>query len=292
MYNKYWIGIRKSEIEYDNDFFKDSIVVFGKKDDNTIRALNYVLKRNLDHNDSKNDKIITTYQKTYINSILSNESNAQFMFYNQIMALRYFSGFPNIICLNKKNLIDELEDKIYTREYYKNMIPTLPHLILNGSDISIQNLQNQFKNANMFVVQSKTGSGGSGTLVYSSDIQNNSINNDDKYLVTKYYKESISINIHLMISKNEVYVFPGSIQIIEKQYNHLVYKGCDFKSFQRIKSELRKKAILRNQIFVSVFFLRLSITKEGQRTTRKTRPIYKSCITVRRRSSLQSKEAT
>ena len=240
--NKYWIGIRKSEIEYDNNFFKDSIVVFGKKDDNTIKSLNYSLKKNLDHNDAKNDEVITNYQKQYINSILSNDSNAEFMFYNQIMALRYFSDFPNIVCLNKKDLIDELEDKIYTREYYKNMIPTLPHLILNGLDVSIQNLQNQFKNANAFVVQSKTGSGGSGTLVYNSDTQNNLINKDDNYLVTKYYTESISINIHLMISKNEVYVFPGSIQIIENQYNHLVYKGCDFKGFQRIKSELLKKS--------------------------------------------------
>ena len=45
-----------------------------------------------------------------------------------------------------------------------------------------------------------------------------------------------------MISKNGVYVFPGSIQMIENQYNHLVYKGCDFKGYQRIKRELRNKA--------------------------------------------------
>ena len=44
-----------------------------------------------------------------------------------------------------------------------------------------------------------------------------------------------------MISKNEVYVFPGSIQLIENQYNHLAYKGCDFIGFKRIKSGLQEK---------------------------------------------------
>ena len=240
--NKYWVGMRKSEIEYDNNFFKDSIVLFGKKGTNTIKSLNYSLKKNLDHNNPKNDETIINYQKSYIKSIFANDNNAEFMFYNPIIALRFYSDCQNIICFNKKELIDELEDKIYTREYYKNMIPSLPHLILSGQDITIQNLQNQFKNNNVFVVQSKTGSGGSGTLIYSSNTQNSFINKEDKYLVTEYCKESISINMHLMISKNKVYIFPGSIQIIENQYNHLVYKGCDFNGFQRIKFELKKKA--------------------------------------------------
>ncbi len=241
MNNKYWIGMRKSEIEYDNGFFNDSIVVTGKKDDNTIKSLSYIIKRNLDFNIPKNDEEIIKYQKKCINSILSKDCNAEFMFYNQIMALRNFYGLTNKICVNKKDLIGELEDKIYTREYYKKIVPSLSHLILKGSDIIIQNLQKQFENANVFVVQAKTGSGGSGTLVYSSDIQNNLISKDDEYLVTKYYKESISINVHLMISKNEVYVFPGSIQLIENQYNHLAYKGCDFIGFKRIKSGLQEK---------------------------------------------------
>ena len=69
----------------------------------------------------------------------------------------------------------------------------------------------------------------------------------NKY-VAKYHKESISINVHLMISKNEVFVFPGSIQLIEKQHNHLAYKGCDFISFRKIKPELREKAEDYSQI--------------------------------------------
>ncbi len=246
--NKYWIGIRKSEIEYANNFFKDSVVVFGKKNNNSIQSLTSFLNKNIDLNDSNNDQMITKYHKSYMNSILSNDSKAEFMFYNQIIALHRFSEFPNIICLNKLELIDELEDKIFTREYYKNIVPVLSHLILNGLDISIQNLQNKFKNSNEFVVQSKTGSGGSGTLLYNSDSQSNLLNKNAKYLITKYHKESVSINVHLMISKNEVFVFPGSIQLIEKQYNHLAYKGCDFISFRKIKSRLREKAENYSQI--------------------------------------------
>ena len=121
--NKYWIGIRKSEIEYSNNFFKDSVVVFGKKNNNSIQSLTSFLEKNIDLNDSYNDQMIT-----------------------------------------------------------------------------------------------------------------------------KYHKESVSINVQLMISKNEVFIFPGSIQLIEKQHNHLAYKGCDFISFRKIKSKLREKAENYSQI--------------------------------------------
>lgn len=246
--NLYWVGLRKSEINSVNNFFKDSIILFGKKEMNTIPSLNYSLKRNLNHNDAKNDEIIANYQKQQIKNILSNDPNAKFMFYNQIMALHYFSNYPNIICLNSKDLINKLEDKLYTREYYKKIVPSLPHIILDGSDISISNLQSFFKTNNLFIIQAKKGSGGSGTLLYSNDLQKELINKDDKYLITEYCKESISINTHLMISKNEVYILPGSIQIIENQLNHLSYKGCDFIGFQKIKKELQQKAYTYSKI--------------------------------------------
>ena len=64
--NLYWVGLRKSEINSVNNFFKDSIILFGKKEMNTIPSLNYSLKRNLNHNDAKNDEIIANYQKQQI----------------------------------------------------------------------------------------------------------------------------------------------------------------------------------------------------------------------------------
>ena len=41
-------------------------------------------------------------------------------------------------------------------------------------------------------------------------------------------KNNIPINIHLLISENDITLLPISIQIIEKINNKLAYKGCDF----------------------------------------------------------------
>ena len=243
MCSKYWIGMRESEIYYVKNFFIDSITVFGeKKANDLIQPLNQFLKKNLDHNDEKNDKTITSYQREHINNILLKDSNAEFMFYNQIMALKYFKGNKNIICLNSEELINKLDDKLYTREYYKSIVPCIPHFILFGKDICIDKLNELFNKGTKYIVQSKNGSGGSGTLVFSDDSQKTQLDDEKKYLVTEYYKDSISMNTHIMISKDNVLVLPSSIQIIENQYNHLIYKGCDFVGFNQLSSEIIDKA--------------------------------------------------
>lgn len=243
MCSKYWIGMRESEICYVKNFFIDSITVFGEeKTNNLIQPLNQFLKKNLDHNDEKNDKTITSYQREHINNILLKNPNAEFMFYNQIMALKYFKGNKNIVCLNSEELINKLDNKLYTREYYKSKVPCVPHFILFGKDICIDKLNELFNKETKYIVQSKNGSGGSGTLVFSNDSQKTQLDDEKKYLVTEYYKDSISMNTHIMISKDNVLVLPSSIQIIENQYNHLIYKGCDFVGFNHLPKEIIDKA--------------------------------------------------
>lgn len=244
MCSKYWIGMRESEICYVKNFFIDSITVFGEeKPNNLIQPLNQFIKKNLDHNNEKNDEIITSWQREHINNILVKNPNAEFMFYNQIMALKYFKGNKNIICLNNEDLINKLDDKLYTREYYKTKVPCVPHFILYGKEISIEKLNSLFNKKTKYIVQSKNGSGGSGTLVFSNNSQKILLDDEKKYLVTEYYEKSISMNTHLMISKDSVLVLPSSIQIIENQYNHLIYKGCDFVGFNNIISDEVKSKV-------------------------------------------------
>ena len=48
-FNKYWIGIRDSEVKFVKNFFKDSITIFGsKKENNQIQPLNLAIFKNLD----------------------------------------------------------------------------------------------------------------------------------------------------------------------------------------------------------------------------------------------------
>ena len=63
MNNKlYWMGIRESEICYVKGFFEDSIIFFGNKQKG-IKPLNQAINKNLNHNDKKNDAIMTAYQR-------------------------------------------------------------------------------------------------------------------------------------------------------------------------------------------------------------------------------------
>ena len=240
----YWIGVRSSEVEFVNGFFKDNISMFGqKKVDNLIQPLNIEILKNFDHNNEKNDAIAVEYQKNNIAKILAKNPNARFMFYNQIIALKYYDGESYVICLNDKNLIEKLDNKIHMREYLKDKVPVLHHYIIPGKDISLDNLNRIFNGNHKYVIQAAKGAGGSGTLVFYSDDQKKLINPENNYLVTIYHPDNISINVHLMISQDKVLILPESIQIIENHNDHLVYKGCDFIGYNEIDSTLREKTI-------------------------------------------------
>ena len=245
MDNIYYIGVRESEVSYVKNFFTDYIVIFGKaKEKGLIQPLNQLLLKNIDHNNVANDDLTADYWVEQMNICLSKHPDAKFMFYSQIKALKYFKNNKHIICTNNKKLINKLDDKLYTREYYKNKVPCLPHFILRGRQIHINKLNRLFNTSGQkYVVQSERGSGGSGTLIFYDNKQKKSIKARERYLVTQFCQNSIPINIHLMISKNNVLVLPPSTQIIENQYDHLIYKGCDFINFNSLPTEIKNKTI-------------------------------------------------
>lgn len=238
----YWVGVRESEIKYSKKKFQDSIVLLGsKKEDGKIQPLNVATRKNLDHNAQKNDVILTNFQKENMNNILKLNKKSQFMFYNQIMALKYFDA-ENIICLNSKDLVDKLDNKLFTREYYRHKVPVLEHFILHAKEIHMGKLKDIFGGDDCYVVQGAVGAGGSSTLVYYNDVQIKLIDDEKQYLVTVYRKESISTNTHLMISKDNILILPSSVQIIINQDDHLVYKGCDFIAYSKLPQDIKEKA--------------------------------------------------
>lgn len=238
----YWVGVRESEIKYSMKNFQDSIVLLGsKKEDGKIQPLNVATRKNFDHNAQKNDIILTNFQKENMNKVLETNKNARFMFYNQIMALKYFDT-DNIICLNSKNLIERLDNKLFTREYYRDKVPVRDHIILYGKEIQLDKLKSIFGGEDSYVVQGAVGAGGSSTLVYYDDKQNKLLDKEKEYLVTVYCKESVSTNTHLMISKDKILILPSSVQIIVNQDNHLAYKGCDFIAYSKLSQEIKDKA--------------------------------------------------
>ena len=122
------------------------------------------------------------------------------------------------ICLNKRPLMEKLNDKISFRKWAASMCEVQISKILSGAQCSYSNLCNLFKGYDSFVIQSEHGSGGEGTFILDYKNQNvvlSEIDINRKYMVSGYEKYNIPINTHAIIYKDDILIFPLSIQIMQ-----------------------------------------------------------------------------
>ncbi len=238
----YWVGIRESEIKYTN-FVKDSITIFGN---NNISMQNK-LNRCLNHNDSKNFTIIDDFFNKEIQKIIQEKPHIKFMYYSQINSYRSMEklGLLNhVICLNNQDLIEKLSNKFKLKKYFKNYVPVLDYILIKGQDLCIAKIQQELPTkTSEYVIQTAIGSGGSGTFLINSKNENNLIfNKNQNYMVSKYCQDNIPLNVHVLISDQEIELLPPSLQIIELSDNKLIYKGCDYIAYQKlISNQLNQK---------------------------------------------------
>ena len=222
-----WIGIRESEIKY-CDFINNSINIFG----NNENSLNQQIKKNINHNNEDNFLLMGQFYNKEILRFIKKNKNVKFMYYSQIYtydAIKKLNLFDRVICLNNQNLINFINNKFKIKDYLKDYIPILKYTYIKGKDFN-----KEYKN-NEYVVQSEEGSGGSSTFLVNKD-NINSINLEDNqiYMVTNYCKNNIPINIHILITTNDIILLPISIQNIEISNNRLTYKGSDFIAYEKI----------------------------------------------------------
>ena len=242
MDNLYWVGIRESEVQYTN-FINNSITIFGN---NNISMQNK-LKKIIDHNNTKNFDLIDNFFNKEAKEIIKKNPKVRFMYYSQINSydsIKKFDLLDYVICLNNQELVEYLSDKFKLKDYFKEFIPILDYELVKGINCTVEKIQNKFNtNIDEFIIQSATGSGGSGTMVLSNKSENKlEINKEQIYMVTKYCKNNIPINMHVLISDNEIQMLPPSIQIIQVGDNKLLYKGCDYIAYKKeFPHELNEK---------------------------------------------------
>lgn len=250
MKNLVWVGIRESEVTYSN-FIDNYISICG----NNIHSLDFQIKRRINHNNEKNFTFIDDFYYKEIVKQLEENPNIKFMFYSQYSYdnLKKLGLLDHVICWNNQELVEFLNDKFKTKDYLKDYIPVLNHIFMSGSDCNFENLQRRYGNYE-FVIQEEEGAGGLGTIILN-DRNKDEIKPDSKqtFMVTKYCKNNIPVNIHILISKNDITLLPPSIQNIELSHNRLMYKGCDFITYREIvdnkmDSKLKKYASIVGKI--------------------------------------------
>lgn len=251
MKNLVWVGIRESEIKYSN-FIDNSISIFG----NNNNCLENQIKNRINHNDEKHYTFINDFYSKEIIKQIKENPNTKFMFYSQIYNydnIKNLGLLNNVVCLNNQELIEFVNNKFIIKDYLKNYIPVLDYILENGINCNFPNLKKK-RGYDEFVIQTEQSSGGFSTIVLNENNQNDiKFSNNTTYMVTKYCKNNIPVNIHILISENNIMLLPPSIQNIELLHNRLMYKGSDFIRYKEIvdssmDSKLKKYAIIIGEL--------------------------------------------
>lgn len=255
-----WIGNRESEILYSTLFYK-SITQYGSNKGNNISLNN-------------NHKKVVSFFVDNINEELKG-TKAKLFFYSNKIADYVIEKAPYLkkFIVNKydTNFLKFIENKTHSHLWASNIMPISEFTEMFGNECSYSNISQKFKNKDKFVIQENYSSGGTGTFLLTKENEKDVIQQLDKYkcyMISPYYENSYSVNVHIIISTDYVAVLHPSIQIIENINNRLLYKGADFIAYKKTSLSINKKVLeyatkvgnsLRNNDYVGICGLDLLI---------------------------------
>lgn len=224
-----WVGPRDTDCKYDSSF-SESICFYSQ---------NNLMPERKAHIYGKE---FNSYVEDQMKRIVESHPDAQFMFYNQKTAYFVDKALRKyVICVNERNLLDIMANKIYMRYWIGNFIPVLPSIVVDSKSLSIEELHEKLDKGNEFIVQQNNNSGGFGTFYLSSKNQMLSFLKEkynELFIVSPYMENNIPVNVNAIIFDNNIIIFPPSLQIISLKGNRLLYHGADFLAIQNLAPRL------------------------------------------------------
>lgn len=211
-----WVGKYQESITKLN--IVGSITLFGTPQKNQFV---FDKKKSNSFSDFIKQKI-DQFKELYHNDI-------SFYFYDPSVAYGLLNSVDDVksyICLNSIDILNYLNNKAITRQWFRSKIKTPETIVLSNNEINYNSLKKYFWGYNEFVVQQMISSGGEGTFLFTENSQPSIP--DDLYMVSPYYKNSISINITILVTKDDIIIFPPSVQHIKLKNSKLLYRGSDF----------------------------------------------------------------
>lgn len=227
-----WVGPRDTDCKYDSAF--SEAICFYSQNNFMAERKSYIY-----------GKSFNSFVEEQMERIIESHPDAQFMFYNQKIA--YFidkSLRKYIICVNEKNLLDIMANKIYMRCWAGNFVPVIPSILVDSKSLSLEELHEKLDKRNEFIVQQNNNSGGFGTFYLSNENQMLSFLKEkynELFIVSPYMINNIPINVNAIISEDNIIIFPPSLQIISLNKNRLLYYGADFLAARNLSSKVMAK---------------------------------------------------
>lgn len=228
-----FIGPKQSTIKYTN-FFDYSITLVGDNKNNNI-AYKDELPFEFWNPDNEELEI-----NIYNNEMLKITFPAEVMAHNPNLLSK--CNFPNhikLICKNRQDILEILDNKIKTRKLMENIVPMLEYFLVKGSSFDYKSMSTDISSG--LVIQLPIGSGGSKTffcndknyLEISSFLQPNC-----QYSVSVYKSGNVPYNIHCIIGKEQIELLPPSKQILEIS-EKIEYIGSEYDV--EISTSIKKK---------------------------------------------------
>lgn len=241
-FHLYWIGIRESELEDTGTLFTGSITIFGTGIGNNY-AFDKEYHYRYDYNQDSDLWDAFINEKALL--ILAEDSDARFMLYYPVdIAILSPKVQNHTLYANDIQMTKFLDDKIATRMWLNEQIPTPPFFIAAGQKIKYNNLKSMFPQYDKFVIQADYSCGGSGTWILTRDnISEISkrISANLQYTVMPYLEHNVSLNLHIVIYKNGIIILPASIQLISIKEYCLSYQGSDFIAYAYLPKLIQEK---------------------------------------------------
>lgn len=221
-----WVGPKESDIFRDKGFFKESITICG-----TGEGKNHSRSNDLGQRENYNSDYFKpgNFFSDQLNACIKRNKEANIMLYNPQLAYAFPTNiFGKVICLNDSSTLEFLNNKADFRSWASSYVPIVPYFEGGGKEI-FEGLE-----PGKFIVQKPHSSGGYGTTLYTGINNNFNVEDGVDYLISNYYKKSISCNINVIVFDDNVLIFPPSIQIIHIYKGKFLYMGADYSAFKNI----------------------------------------------------------
>lgn len=243
MSNIYWIGPRESDIFFTNNIFTGSITIFGS---NKAGNWSYCSDNTTRINHNSYNKSVDEYILSKEIQLIQEDVDCRLMFYNP----NIINNLPEdmrskCIYINDLNLMQVLNRKDKFQSIFGSVVPVIERKFLSGSECRWEELtgKNYFCNAEKIVIQEIISSGGEGTYLVDKNNRQmifDRLNADSDYIVSEYIDNSVPVNIHCIISDDDILLLPGSVQIVclDNQSAKMLYRGADYCAYNEIDKNL------------------------------------------------------